>query len=1340
MRTLFAFLSLFIATLPGSAQLYTLQQFSMKEGLSSNYTVDITQDRKGYIWIATEAGLNQFDGRTFTVFNKYNSGLTGNELNAVLADPVEDWIWIGTQRNGLCIYDYATGKVTPHTAKSGLLSSDITHLSAASDGGVWITHYHYGIDYYDRKTNTLIPYSNQEIKGMDGHYWTSVDDGQGNLYIGHDGEGMTILSTNDKQTRNYQYNPKDPYSIPGNIVHSICIDNNKNVWVGTNNGLALFNPQNGYFTSFKHSEGNELSLLSNQIYDIKQMKDGTLWICSNMGGVSILNLSGNTFSAPEDVWFHNIPATNDSHGLSSPNARCVLQDSFGNIWVGNFRGGIDFISHTQPIFNIMDYYSQQQKRASYQQVWGLWADNEQIWIGGENELAQYHEANVRTLSLKPIQKHPQTHINVMYMDKEGWLWLGLYKDGTAYYDPQKKQLHRIGDKASEELDVRCFHEDKDGRMWVGTEQGLYSYHRSIWQAEDFINEQLEDRNIHSILRTSNGNLWLGTFSKGISILNADNRKIQSYTLDQGFPSNAVNHMIMDSKGRIWVATRNGLILFPDTDQPDKYLHFNIDEGLNNEQVRAIQEDLKGNIWISTNSGISRLDEKEKLFYNYTHHDGVPLGDFMDGSACISPKGIIHFGSQNGVCYFNPDEVSTNRQVSPVSITHFLVYDKRTEEKANGLSIPMTNKRIELTHQQNTFNVSFNVLDFSQSPQVEFAYILKGLSNEWYSAQGENQITFRNIPPGKYTFKVKARFRNQEWGEDSDSLIIDILPPVWLRWYAKLFYFLIACLIAWLIIRTYKHRLVLENNLKLQQQKENNIQELNNERLRFFTNITHELRTPLTLILGPLEDLLGDKTLSPKHANKINIIHESSLRLLNLINRILEFRKTETQNRKLSVSKGNLANLIQEVGLKYKELNRNEKVSYHIRIETEKTELFFDADMITMILDNLMSNAAKYTSEGDIFLTMRSVEENLINYTEVSVKDTGHGISPEALPHIFDRYYQAQSKYQASGSGIGLALVKGLVDLHEATLTVESTQEVGTTFRLRLITENTYPDAIHGDTASRPQEIVEETETETPVEGRPIVLVVEDNADICEYIRSSFCDIYEIITANNGKQGWELIQSQIPDVIVTDIMMPVMNGLELCRAVKNDIRTSHIPIVLLTAKDSLKDKEEGYDAGADSYITKPFSANLLHSRIHNLLEVRKQLAASIAASMPKPEATKQEAAPSAPLNKLDNEFLKKITAIIEENMELEKMDIGFIAEKMCMSHSTLYRKIKGLTDMSANEFIRKVKIRKSMELIQSGNYTISEVSYMTGFSTTAYFRQCFKDEYGMSPSEYLKKKQ
>lgn len=1317
------------------AQPYTIKRLGVEDGLSSNYTQKIIQDRKGYIWVATSSGLNRFDGQKFIIYGQDNHKTEQNWINCLLADPTNDNVWVGTDK-GLFYFDYSTGSILPHATPLSHLDKNITGLTTATNSGMWITHYTAGVIYWSAQDTTC--YTPQTVSGLEGPFHTAVDDGNGNLYIGHSDKGLSIVSIKNNTCKNYRHEPGNKNSLPDNSVNVIYKDKSHNIWLGTNNGLVLFNPQKESFTTFKQMEDNEYSLLGNQVADIKQMNDGTLWISTYLGGISIFNLPENTFTSPAHVVFTRITASNDGHGLSSPNAQSIIQDSFGNIWIANYRGGIDFISHTQPLFNTITYKTEKNGHSCNKQVWGLWADDkQQIWLGGEGELGIYKEGKeIEFIPLNHCHLNKQTHVSVIYQDKQDNLWLGTHKHGVVIYHPNTKRITRIGDDKDGNLDILCFHEDTDGIMWVGTQSGLYSaYNRKlIYEVE--INRQLTNKGIRSILKDHNGKLWIG--AKGLFLFDDNGQLFRKLTTEQGWPIRSVNYLLEDSRKRIWVGTNDGILVFRDASHLEDYSHYGTKEGLQNVNVRAIQEDHDGTIWLSTNAGISRLDEMTKTFYNYNHYDGVPMGDFMDGATCISASGSLYFGSQGGACYFTPNEVNSIRELAPVTITQFSIYDKQTESKDAEHPLPLTDADIQLPYNQNTFKISFNVLDYAVSSQVEFSYILEGLENTWYNTQGEKHIIFRNIPPGHYTFKVKTRLRNQEWENDEATLHIRIIPPLWLSWYAKLIYTLLLILFIYGVSRFYKRKLDLESSLEVERKQSLNKQELNEERLRFYTNITHELRTPLTLILGPLEDLLSDVTLSHKHANKISIIHDSAIRLLNLINRILEFRKTETQNRKLSVAKGNLGQLLQEVGLRYKELNPNNKVDYHILIETEDTEIFYDADMITIILDNLMSNAVKYTSQGNITLSLRSVEENQIRYTEISVSDTGHGIDAEALPHIFDRYYQAKSKYQASGSGIGLALVKGLSELHEGILKVESVPDTGTIFTLRLLTENTYPNAIHmqHDMEMKRMDTEEANVTDTSTENHPIVLVVEDNTDIREYIRSSFSDIYEVIIAKDGKEGWELAQARIPNIIVSDVMMPVMDGIELCKRVKEDMRTSHIPIILLTAKDSLQDKEEGYSSGADSYLTKPFSAKLLHSRINNLLETRKKIASLLAQADTRP---KQESAVSS-LNKLDNEFLQKITQVIEENLEMEKMDITFIANKMCMSHSTLYRKIKGVTDMSANEFIRKVKMRKGVELLMSGQYTISEIAYMIGFSTVSYFRQCFKDEYGMSPSDYVKQNQ
>lgn len=681
------------------------------------------------------------------------------------------------------------------------------------------------------------------------------------------------------------------------------------------------------------------------------------------------------------------------------------------------------------------------------------------------------------------------------------------------------------------------------------------------------------------------------------------------------------------------------------------------------------------------------------------------------------------------------------------ITKVRIPGRLTSREKNETAIPISEGEIELTHEQNSFNLTFNVQDYSLANQVEYAYMLKGLENSWYTINEQNSVTFRNIPPGKYEFLVKARLHNQDWSEDTTSLRIHINPPLWLTWWAKLIYILITISIIYTIIHAYKKKIDLESLYTLEKKNHEQEQELNQERLRFYTNITHELRTPLTLILGPLEDMQKDTSLPTRQAQKLSVIHLSALRLLNLINQILEFRKTETQNKKLCVCKGNIVPLIHEIGLKYKELNQKKAIDFQIQIEKEEMPLFFDKEIITIILDNLISNAIKYTEQGKITLSLYPTTRNGVTYTEIKVSDTGYGISAEALPHVFDRYYQESGKHQASGTGIGLALVRNLVELHEGEIRVESIQNEGSTFYISLLTDNIYPNALHGDSTKQTEEemiseaVPEDSQNTEPETSKPILLIVEDNEDIQKYIAESFSDSFEVITGSNGEEGKQQALNRIPDIIVSDIMMPVMDGITLCRQLKEDVRTSHIPVILLTAKDSLQDKEEGYEVGADSYLTKPFSASLLRSRINNLLDSRKKLIAQFQQTgtnhNPNSHLDEKRSIITEALSKLDNEFIEKITQLVEDNLSSEKIDITYLSDKMCMSGSTLYRKMKALTGLSTNEYIRKVKMQNAERLLLEGKYNISEIAYKIGMNSTGYFRQCFKDEFGVSPSDYLK---
>lgn len=879
--------------------------------------------------------------------------------------------------------------------------------------------------------------------------------------------------------------------------------------------------------------------------------------------------------------------------------------------------------------------------------------------------------------------------------------------------------------------MRSFFEDRDGHIWVGTSEGIYQIDRKAQRITGHY--ERENNQVRYVLKDSQGQIWVGFYGSGLALYDASLNLRRLFNVQADFPSNTINHLYEDSHHRLWAATGEGLVCFPSLTE-QKYCVYRREDGLENTHIRALTEDRAGNIWMSTNRGISCLNPDNGLIRNYDHHDDLPIGSFNSGCVTTDNEGNCYFGSINGLCYFNPENVLKERQAPPV----FITYLKTSPFTTSGhiidpnQSILLTNgqQNIDLAYKQNSFTLSFNIQNYALVNQVEYAYRMKGMDNAWYISTSPNNATFHNLPPGNYQFMVKARMRNQDWSEQSASLNITIHPPLWLTGWAKALYVLFSLGILTLIAYIYKKRLKAESLYKLEKQSHEHEQELNNERLRFYSNIAHELRTPLTLIVGPLEDLQKRNSLSEKDSQKISVIHQSAIRLLNLINQLLEFRKTETQNRKLRVNRSNIVTAIRETGLKYIELNRNKEVDIRLTAHPENITMYFDKEVIQIILDNLISNAIKYTEKGTIHIDVSLNERNGTTFTDLTVSDTGYGISSKALPHIFDRYYQEGSDHQASGTGIGLSLVKSLVELHEGEIHVTSRPNAGNTFQVSLVTDNFYPNALHDE----PHPNKKPHDKENMHSNKPILLVVEDNEDIGHYIADSLAHHFEVKLATNGKEGHDIAIETLPDIIVSDIMMPIMDGIEMCRTLKKDLRTSHIPIILLTAKDSIKDKEEGYLGGADSYLTKPFSAGLLHSRIENLLQTRRKLAKRFSKHAALNEKTTLI---NDSLNKVDKEFIEKIEGVIAERLDSDRIDTGYLADKMCMSNSTLYRKIKAVTGLSTNEYIRKIRMKYAEKYLLEGKYNISEIAFKVGINNMFYFRQCFKEEFGVNPSEYLK---
>lgn len=1326
----------------GDIPRFNIKNLGVRDGLTNEYVLDIAEDGHGFIWIATDGGLYRFDGKSFLMFSTRNTELTSNSINCLYYDEEKDEMWFSSKL-GLYILNCASLNIEHAKAKrlpDEVKLYNVNSIKRSRDKSFWLVNRHEDIVNYNPATGEVRTYNAANTDGLGDSFYDVEEDGAGNLLIANSINGLSSLNLATGKVRHFLHDENTANSLPGNIVECIHRDRTGRIWVGTNKGLALYDASSGSFRSFRHRNADANSLAGDHVYAISEMKDGHLWVACDVGGISIVNPMDSAIFNGDDLKFFNLLPDNsdDGNSLISPNVRPIFQDKFGNVWIGHYGSGLDFISHGARIFSSLSLGERLPGHQPRIAKSLLSNSDGTVWAGCEGEIIL-----IKGRTIEKVFSLPTQSAVTAITRHEDKILLGLYEDGMLEFDPLSGNSRRL-EMPLKKTTVHSILHLRDHRALIGTEQGLYLYDGGTISKLNNVPNPVKHLNIYSLATDRDGRIWVGTYGDGVFVFDYTFRLLDHVASSDRLVSNAIKHVYCDSRGWMWIAGQDGLTCMKDPHNFQGWVFYNYENGLDDIHTRAVHEDLWGHIWVSTNNGLSRWNKLTDRIENYDYHQGLPRSSFTDRSVAINNLGELYFSSLNGICIFNPKDVDIEQSTLSVVVAEIqLMGDLSNDGRI--IPFPGDGKALKLPYEDNSFTIHFTMPDYSLLHSVEYAYQMEGIDDTWTPIKNNNQVTFRNLQPGEYKFSVRTRQRDQEWSESIVTTVrIVITPPLWLTWWAKLLYVILFLAAIVLGVRFYLNRMRLRNSLELERRKSASEQELNNERLRFFTNITHELRTPLTLIIGPLEDLVSDKTLDEAHRSQVSLIHKSSVRLLNLINQILEFRKTQTQNRQLSVSYGKPSTVVKELGIRFKELNRNDSVSLDIEVDDSVGECYYDPDIVNIIISNLLSNAFKYTKEGRIVLAMTDKHDAEGDWVEISVSDTGYGIARDALPYVFDRYYQAKGKHQASGTGIGLALAKSLAELHHGRLTVESVEGKGSIFRFDIPLAETYPDAVHNQATTPVQhdkrsDIEEATSQES--DARLSVLIVEDNEDIRKYVSDTLGDSYRIITAQDGKEGLDKAREYMPDVIVSDIMMPVMDGIELCRAVKSSIATSHIPVILLTAKDSLHDKEEGYDSGADSYLTKPFSAKLLQRRIENLIESRRRLAAFFAgASVAKAEKDEDitigEQSEPMVLSKLDEEFLTKFRKLVDENIANDSLDMGFIQDKMNMSHSTFYRKIKALTGISGNEYVRKIRLNHASRMLSNG-YSVSETAYSCGFNDIVYFRKCFKNEFGVSPSQYSK---
>ena len=1280
----------------------------LDEGMTNNYIMSLSQDRHGGLWIGTEEGLNRFDGVAVRNFMKNSGVLSGNEINKVLPDRFTDRIWVATQRNGISVYDYTENLSRfiryDKSDPLSLPSDEVTDIEQDDRGRIWFTTYTKGAGCYDVETGQITLYNPDNVEGLLNRSFRGLELGpDGRVYLASYGTGFAVLDPESRTAVHYRHDPDNPASLPSNEIGCLYKDSKDNIWVGTRKGLALYRNVTKDFHVFDKKNS---ALPEGFIMSVLITKDNKLLVSPDYNGVWVMDIS-------EGVGKESFERFDGMEELDSFSVRSMFEDDFGNLWIGSYGRGLMFYSYSEDKFiRISDLTENSITGLAFMKDGRLIAGTD----GGGVTILDEDFVPVAESDPSVVDRS----VFAVKEDHSGNLWIGTFYGSTLVTNNKlrPKMLLDIPE-------VRDFQEQGDTMWVVSGYRGLYSLDKktgriiSRYSAPEYFPENY----LRHMIIDDEGRIWLGTLRSGLFVFDKDMDKIAEFNTDNGFPSNTINHILMDSRKNIWVATGDGLVKFRQGGA-ETYEHVDRVNGLRSQNIKAVAEDASGVIWFSTSLSICWVDSKRGNIHEYDYRSGVAEGNYAPAAVAVNDKGMICFGSTNGITAFYPDDIYDNIYSPSMHFAEVTLFD--TDDPLgdrNSTIILGEHDEITLKHWQNNFTVSFAVDNFAVSENVEYSYKVEGRNDNWYPADSHNEIVFRQLNPGKYKLLVRSRMTDEDWNGRIITLGIRVRPPVYASGAAIGLYVLLVVFGFLYIIHLYRSWVHRETDLKLEKDTIARIKEVNEERLRFYTNITHELRTPLTLIIGPLEDLRSDTSIPENARHKVTLALKNSHTLMGLINKLLDFRKAETHNVQMNPVYADLSKTVEDIGTIFSESNTNRNVEIVSEIETGIMTRF-DPEMMAVILNNLLSNAMKYTASGYVKIGLSTLKKDADDYVSLTVEDSGTGISKENQEKIFERYYQVAG--QAQGTGIGLALVKRYVKLHGGTISVESSLGKGSTFMV------TMPLLIKDIDES--ENTVVSYEEDKDVDRRPQVVVIDDNEEIRSYVKESLVGRYDVFTANNGAEGLKLISKYIPDIIISDIMMPVMDGIQLCSNVKKDLRLSHIPVILLTAKNTIEDRSEGYEAGADSYLTKPFTSTMLHTRISTLLESRRKIMSQFTEAISDDKAMEVAQDNYAAI---DNEYLKQMTDLIEANISSENLDVAWLADKMNMSPSTLYRKLKGLIGISANEYIRKIKMRKAAEMLASGQYNVSETSWNVGISSVIYFRQCFKEEYGVSPSEYRK---
>jgi len=1303
------------------------------KSISHNFISTLFEDRNGRLWIGTSDGLNYYN-RLTNSFKSYihqennPESISDNQIETIFEDS-KGRLWIGTRNGGLELFDPESESFIHHfhdeNDKKSLSSNFIRVLFEDNDGNLWIAHWNGAIDIFNENHNEFEQLSIHGEKLTDFPITAIVESSDKNIWIGTQGDGLYRIKYENGNTRliaHYSNPSPNNNGISSKIVLALIYGRQNKLWIGTeDNGINILDIETNTFKYCKHDPFNQSSLNYDSIWSIYEDRAGNIWIGTYAGGINLLTKGKSYFQH-----YKHLPGNDNS--LSANRVNSFVEDKNNNLWIATDGGGLNLFERRNKRFV---HYNSKNSNIGTDAIVCLFEDSYgRFWVGTWGAGLYQFDRKTEEFTQYTKEKHGLGGDNILDIceDRDGGLWLCTFWGGLTYFniDDQSVVVYNSENSGLSDNDARVVIEDVEGDLWIGTDLGLDFFNP---QTKTFVNYKHDDQDENS--------------------------------LSKGF----VNSIIQTGDSTIWIGTTGGLNKF--NRKAHTFVHYNTNNGLPNDDIKCIIEDAGSILWLSTDKGISRFDLKSETFKNYDFSDGLQGNEFNACSGCKTARGEIIFGGNNGFNIFQPDNLKDNTYIPPVVITNFKIFNKPVsiggEDSPLQKHISETQK-LTLSYRDAVFSFEFVALNYISPEKNQYAYMMEGFESNWNYVGSTRTATYTNLDPGQYKFRVKASNNDGIWNEQGAFIDITIEPPFWKTWWAYLIESLLVIAIVYFVLNYFISRQRLRNALKIEHLELEKMYELDQMKTQFFTNISHEFHSPLTLILSPLEKLITSQITDDKIKNSLVLVHRNAQRLQRMTNQLKDFQKIETDGLQLRLSRGNIIHFIKEVVHSFQDYAIDHHIHFQFKAEQDYAIAWFDPDKLDKIVYNLLSNAFRFTpDEGEVTVTVSIISSEMIakfnqrkdkaaRYIEISVQDSGVGIPDDKIEHIFQRFYHIEDyhDHHYEGSGVGLAFVYELIKLYQGEISVSSTEGQGTKFTVQIPIDEHYleENQLVGRFDVAPIDIstsqdlpvadfkkfadAKSAKQETQVKDTSVILIIEDDKEIRDYIRNSLGSKYRIFCAENGLEGFKRAVKIIPDLIISDIKMPEIGGIQLCNQLKEDEKTSHIPIVLLTAYSSREYKIEGLSKGVDAYLTKPFNIDVLEAHIVNLLESRRKLRDKFIREIllgPKKVA----------ITDIDEKFLQRVMETIEKHISDNKFNAEILSKKVGMSRMQLYRKLRGLTDQTVHEFIRSIRLKRAVQLLEEKRMTITEVAYEVGFNDLTYFARCFRKQYNKSPSEYISNK-